>query len=57
MIESPCIKVCTLDQATNLCTGCLRSLDEIRAWRDASDEQKHAIVAAAQLRRLDHLPA
>jgi predicted Fe-S protein YdhL (DUF1289 family) len=57
MIESPCINVCKLDKATSLCTGCLRSLDEIRAWREASDEQKLAIVDAAQQRRLGTLAA
>ena len=57
MIESPCIKVCKLDQATGLCTGCLRSVDEIRSWREASNEQKQAIVAAAQQRRLHNLAA
>ncbi|WP_103173389.1 DUF1289 domain-containing protein [Paracoccus sp. SY] len=31
MIESPCIKVCVIDPATRLCTGCWRSLDEIAA--------------------------
>lgn len=57
MIESPCIKVCKLDQATGLCTGCLRSLDEIRAWREASDEQRQAIVDSARQRRLANLAA
>ncbi|HEU6455396.1 MAG TPA: DUF1289 domain-containing protein [Roseateles sp.] len=56
-IESPCIKVCKLDPATDLCTGCLRSLAEIRAWRDASNDEKRAIVAAAQQRRLGELAA
>lgn len=56
-IESPCIKVCKLDPATDLCTGCLRSLAEIRAWRDASNDEKQAIVAAAQQRRLGDLAA
>jgi predicted Fe-S protein YdhL (DUF1289 family) len=51
LIDSPCIKVCKLDQATGLCAGCLRSIDEIRAWRDASLEQKQAIVKAASERR------
>jgi predicted Fe-S protein YdhL (DUF1289 family) len=51
MIESPCINVCKLDQVTGLCAGCLRSIDEIRAWRDASLEQKKAILDAASERR------
>lgn len=51
MIESPCINVCKLDQATGLCVGCLRSVDEIRAWRNASNEEKQAIVEAARQRQ------
>ena len=35
MTLSPCIKVCVIDPASGLCTGCWRSLDEIAAWRAA----------------------
>ncbi len=52
MVESPCINICKLDQATGLCIGCLRSVDEIRAWRDATSEQKLAIIEAARQRTL-----
>ncbi|HET8830586.1 MAG TPA: DUF1289 domain-containing protein, partial [Casimicrobiaceae bacterium] len=31
-IASPCISVCRIDDATALCVGCLRTLDEIAAW-------------------------
>ena len=29
---SPCIGVCSIDPKSNLCLGCLRSLDEIAIW-------------------------
>lgn len=31
-IESPCVKVCTLDARAGLCAGCGRTLDEIARW-------------------------
>jgi uncharacterized protein len=44
MIETPCIKVCTLDAASGLCTGCGRTLDEIARWGSMSDQQRRAIM-------------
>jgi predicted Fe-S protein YdhL (DUF1289 family) len=39
MIETPCVKVCTLDARTGLCLGCGRTVDEIARWTamDASE--------------------
>jgi predicted Fe-S protein YdhL (DUF1289 family) len=31
-IESPCEKICILDQPSGLCRGCGRSLIEIERW-------------------------
>jgi predicted Fe-S protein YdhL (DUF1289 family) len=42
---SPCISVCRIDQPTGWCRGCRRTLDEIRAWKHASDADKAAILA------------
>jgi predicted Fe-S protein YdhL (DUF1289 family) len=30
-----------------VCVGCLRTLDEIARWSQASDEEKQAILAVA----------
>jgi len=46
MIESPCIKVCTMDAASGLCTGCGRTLEEIARWSSLSDLERHEIVRA-----------
>lgn len=51
MIDSPCINVCKLDEVAGLCAGCHRSIEEIRAWRTASTDEKQAIVEAAAARR------
>jgi uncharacterized protein len=44
VIETPCIKVCTLDPASGLCTGCGRSLDEIARWGSMSEEERRKIM-------------
>lgn len=45
-VTSPCVSVCTLDHTTGLCIGCLRTIQEIGAWRTMSDDEKRATVAA-----------
>ncbi|MGA9005037.1 MAG: DUF1289 domain-containing protein, partial [Pseudolabrys sp.] len=32
MIETPCVKICTLDARMGLCLGCGRTVDEITRW-------------------------
>ena len=32
MLPSPCISVCRMDEASGLCEGCMRTLEEIAAW-------------------------
>lgn len=44
-LESPCIKICVIHPASRLCTGCLRSIDEIGAWSRMSPEVRAAIMA------------
>jgi predicted Fe-S protein YdhL (DUF1289 family) len=44
-IESPCVKVCVIHPAERLCTGCLRTIDEIGAWSRYSDDERSAIMA------------
>jgi predicted Fe-S protein YdhL (DUF1289 family) len=50
-IPSPCIQVCQIDQATDLCFGCLRAIDEIRDWPILTLEQKTAVLARVAERR------
>lgn len=51
-IESPCVSQCGLNE-NNICTGCGRTLDEIRAWKLADDGEKIAILNALARRRAD----
>ncbi|WP_299879297.1 DUF1289 domain-containing protein [uncultured Sulfitobacter sp.] len=43
-IESPCVKICVIHPETRLCTGCMRSIDEIGSWGRMSPEVRRAIM-------------
>jgi len=43
-IQSPCIKICVIHPASRLCTGCLRSIDEIGAWSQMGPAVREAIM-------------
>lgn len=49
-VASPCVRNCCLDDA-QICLGCGRSLDEIRDWSAASNDEKRKILACAAARR------
>ena len=44
-VESPCVKICVVHPETRLCTGCLRSIDEISRWSRLSREERREIMA------------
>ena len=44
-IESPCTKICLVHPQARLCTGCLRSIDEITGWSKMSAEDRRTIMA------------
>ncbi len=48
-IASPCVDVCRMEGG--LCAGCLRTLEEIAAWSQASDAYKRAVLERIALRR------
>ncbi len=48
---SPCIAICRLDAALGLCTGCLRTMDEIAGWSEMSMAERAQVLAAVALRR------
>jgi uncharacterized protein len=47
---SPCVNVCALD-AAGLCTGCLRTLDEIARWSTMSAAEQWALIETLAERR------
>ena len=50
-VPSPCIGTCRMNERSGLCEGCLRNLDEIAAWSQASNPHKLAIMAQIVKRR------
>lgn len=50
-VPSPCVKICRLDPAGRVCTGCFRSLDEIAGWLQMDDAARLAALAACERRR------
>ncbi len=50
-VPSPCTDVCSIDEATGWCRGCLRSLEEIAAWAALDDRAKLAVWKQLGARR------
>ena len=44
-VPSPCISVCQMEEATGLCLGCRRTVDEIRDWIILTPDEKRAVLA------------
>jgi predicted Fe-S protein YdhL (DUF1289 family) len=55
-IESPCVKVCTLDTRAGLCLGCGRTLAEIAGWVRMSAEERKRIMAELPERLASRTP-
>jgi predicted Fe-S protein YdhL (DUF1289 family) len=55
-VPSPCVDVCRMDDVTGMCTGCLRTLDEIAVWSLLDDAEKRAVWVELERRRVACLP-
>ena len=51
--KSPCVGTCTLDQASRYCIGCLRTVEEIGAWRTLTEDQRVAVIAQLKQRAIN----
>lgn len=49
-IETPCVKVCTVDPRAGLCLGCGRTMDEIAYWTRISADERRRIMAELPVR-------
>jgi len=49
-IASPCIGVCAMNEVTGYCHGCYRTIDEIRAWWDMSEQDKAQVISTLEAR-------
>jgi hypothetical protein len=45
MIETPCVKICTLDARAGLCLGCGRTVDEITRWTLMNASERARVMA------------
>jgi hypothetical protein len=50
-VESPCNRICTMDERTGWCLGCWRTIGEIMEWGPASDERKREILRLLEERK------
>jgi predicted Fe-S protein YdhL (DUF1289 family) len=48
---SPCLGICLMDPATRTCRGCLRTVEEIAGWYEATAAEKRVILARLAERR------
>ncbi len=50
-IWTPCIKVCFVDPAQNICVGCFRTMEELGRWTRMSDAEREAVKPKLDARR------
>lgn len=50
-IPSPCRNVCKIDEPSQLCVGCSRTIDEITRWGRMNDDEKLAVLADCMSRQ------
>ncbi len=48
-VKSPCISVCALDDK-DICTGCYRTVEEIRQWSSLDNDARREVVQRANAR-------
>jgi len=61
---TPCQKMCFIDPGTNSCSGCNRTIDEVREWMTYTNEKRLLIMERLgygkrdcweeRMRRYDH---
>ena len=57
MIETPCVKICTLDARAGLCLGCGRTVDEITRWSSMNMSERARVMAELPARLATHCDA
>lgn len=50
-VPSPCVDICRMDEASGLCEGCARTIDEIAGWSQLDAHGKRAVIALLPARR------
>jgi hypothetical protein len=57
MIDTPCVKICTLDARSGLCLGCGRTIDEIAGWAAMGAAERRRVMGELSARLAGHAPA
>lgn len=52
IVQSPCVGVCAVSEATGLCEGCYRTLDEIRDWWNMESTEQQKVIENLQQRQM-----
>ncbi|PRD66992.1 DUF1289 domain-containing protein [Malikia granosa] len=50
-VPSPCVGICRMTEAGDLCRGCWRTRDELRAWKASDDDAKRAVWQLVEQRQ------
>ena len=49
-VESPCVKVCIIDNEERICVGCFRTISEITNWSKYTSQQRNIITEDLKIR-------
>ncbi|MFM9835142.1 MAG: DUF1289 domain-containing protein [Methylophilaceae bacterium] len=52
-VQSPCISICSMNEATGLCVGCFRTMEEIEQWWDLPLAKQSEIIEKARAREIE----
>jgi uncharacterized protein len=50
-MKSPCINICRMDPARQVCMGCCRTLDEIASWSSLPEAERERVMQSLDERR------
>ncbi len=53
-LVSACVHYCNLIEGSNICGGCFRTTDEIRAWRTLDETARKLILERSELRQQNY---
>ena len=56
-VPSPCVSICHMNEATGLCEGCFRTIDEIMAWGALAENAKRGVWARIEQRAQEAIAA
>lgn len=52
-VASPCNRICRIDDASGLCIGCGRTLDEIARWTSMGEAERRQVCERLPARLAD----